>query len=190
MDIRVVTVIGCIVTIFSGCGSDTIEKVKDKVQKESYNKVSNEISESTNLSIEVALNEHNRVRSEVYSDAPMVWDDTVAQTAQEYAQYLAESGKLEHDMGSGYGENLAVTYSTSPYKDAVRMWEEEKQYYHYDTNSCDSGKTCGHYTQVVWKSSTHLGCGAARYEKGKYTGAWVVVCRYDPPGNYIGERPY
>ena len=189
MDKRMIIALLSVATILVGCGGDTIKRVKNAVEGDNSTKVDNNPIDTT-PSIEVALNEHNRVRSQLYSDAPMVWDDTVAQTAQEYAEYLAESGKFEHDAGSGYGENLAVTYSPDPYKDAVRMWEEEKKYYHYDTNSCDSGKTCGHYTQMVWKSSTHLGCGAARYKQGRYTGAWVVVCRYDPPGNIIGYKPY
>ncbi len=35
----------------------------------------------------------------------------------------------------------------------------EAQYYTYSSNSCQSGKVCGHYTQVVWHNSYKLGCG-------------------------------
>lgn len=40
----------------------------------------------------------------------------------------------------------------------------------------------GNFTQVVWKNTTELGVGIA-YEKGKY----VVVCNYNPRGNYKGQ---
>ena len=142
---------------------------------------------------QIAVDEHNKIRNELYQDAPISWDDTVAQTAQDYANYLAKTGKFEHDSSirGEYGENIAMMYSSSnPYKDAIDMWASEKPYYHYDTNSCDSGEVCGHYTQIIWKNSTYLGCGKAKYQTGRYEGYWIVVCRYAPPGNYIGERPY
>ncbi|BBG95244.1 pathogenesis-related protein-1-like protein [Prunus dulcis] len=48
------------------------------------------------------------------------------------------------------------------------------------------GDECGHYTQVVWRNSVHLGCARAKCDNN-----WVfVICSYEPPGNYEGERPY
>ena len=43
----------------------------------------------------------------------------------------------------------------------------------------------GHYTQMVWRETTALGCGEAICNK-----TLIVACNYDPPGNYIGRRPY
>ena len=40
----------------------------------------------------------------------------------------------------------------------------------------------GHFSQVVWAASTQLGVGLAT-NRGKV----VVVCNYDPPGNYRGR---
>ena len=139
---------------------------------------------------QMLLNEHNRLRSELYLDSPMVWDSNLAQASQDYANYLAQTGLFEHSGGMGYGENLALTYSDTPYQDALYLWESEAPYYDYYTNSCASGKVCGHYTQMIWRDSTHLGCGKAIYQTGEYRGAWVIVCRYTPAGNIIGQRPY
>jgi hypothetical protein len=42
-----------------------------------------------------------------------------------------------------------------------------------------------HYTQMIWRDTTALGCGEAICDK-----TLIVACNYDPPGNYIGRRPY
>ena len=41
----------------------------------------------------------------------------------------------------------------------------------------------GHFTQVVWKSSTELGCGISVDSNNRIVG----VCNYNPPGNYMGQ---
>ena len=65
----------------------------------------------------------------------------------------------------------------------VSTWRAEAQDYDYASNTCR--KVCGHYTQVVWASTKQLGCGVARDSKRE-----VWVCNYDPPGNWVGKRPY
>jgi len=42
----------------------------------------------------------------------------------------------------------------------------------------------GHFTQVVWKSSTQVGCAVAGPSK---SGWFYVGCNYTPPGNYQGQ---
>jgi hypothetical protein len=53
---------------------------------------------------------------------------------------------------------------------------------------------CGHYTQIVWKTTTRLGCGVALCDQNSpFMGfpKWEFwVCNYAPPGNYNGQRPY
>lgn len=41
---------------------------------------------------------------------------------------------------------------------AVDLWDAEKKYYDFNTNSCTTNMTCGHYTQNVWAESTSVGC--------------------------------
>lgn len=48
----------------------------------------------------------------------------------------------------------------------------------------------GHYTQMVWKKSTQIGAGSAVVKQGRYKGLVVTVCNYDPPGNFVGEKPF
>jgi len=45
----------------------------------------------------------------------------------------------------------------SPEK-VVDSWGSEKADYDYANNSCTPGKMCGHYTQMVWRATTTVGC--------------------------------
>jgi pathogenesis-related protein 1 len=69
----------------------------------------------------------------------------------------------------------------------VGSWVSEKQYYDHDTNSCADGQVCGHYTQVVWRDSTSIGC--ARVVCDNNAGVFIT-CNYNPPGNVVGQSPY
>lgn len=114
------------------------------------------------------------------------WSSQLASYAQEWANNLARSNRLAHRSNNKYGENLAWAsgQQLSPTQ-VVQMWGNESQDYNYASNSCRSGKVCGHYTQIVWKNSTEVGCGMARSGNQEF---WV--CNYNPPGNYIGQKPY
>ncbi|XP_022149164.1 basic form of pathogenesis-related protein 1-like [Momordica charantia] len=127
---------------------------------------------------------HNRARAGV-GVGPMVWSDTVAAYAQAYAQERSKDCAMVHSTGP-YGENIAAGYYPEfSGADAVKLWVDEKPKYDYASNSCIRGD-CGHYTQVVWRTSVRLGCSRVSCPKLSQ----FVVCNYDPPGNYIGERPY
>ena len=106
---------------------------------------------------------------------------------------------MQHSKPNGrYGENLywagAIKWSDgkrelqriSP-KKVVDDWSSERANYDYKNNSCPTGKMCGHYTQVVWKSTTRVGCGVAVCDDSREQ---VWVCQYQPPGNWVGRKPY
>jgi pathogenesis-related protein 1 len=137
---------------------------------------------------------HNQVRASA-SPAPaeplppLTWSDTVAAAARDHAARCV----FEHS-GNGYGENIYASAGSTPTgATAVDSWASEAADYDYEGNSCDG--TCGHYTQVVWADSTKLGCAFDVCDSGSPFGSdfptWnFIVCDYDPPGNFIGERPY
>jgi len=133
-----------------------------------------------------ALTKHNQIRLGL-SIPPLVWDESLVKSAQSHANYLASRGKFEH-ASSGYGENLYGASYQASYLDAITSWSAEKQNYNYATNRCQG--ICGHYTQIVWRNSQRLGCAKATYRTGRFQGGVVIVCRYDPIGNYRGHRPY
>jgi pathogenesis-related protein 1 len=140
------------------------------------------------------VEEINVVRAAVSTTPPlpdMTWSDTIAGVAQAYANTLAAGGcNLVHSGNKLYGENLAW-FSGSPgtAKETVDLWAGEKACYTYGpvttTNQCTQCSSCGHYTQLVWRSTTEVGCGVATC-----TNSEVWVCNFSPPGNYIGETPY
>ena len=79
-------------------------------------------------------------------------------------------------------------------------WVAEIECYTYgtigQTEQCDPGcvaslnsSGCGHYTQVVWESTSAVGCGYGTCQDDSFN-IEVIVCNYDPPGNYIGQAPY
>ena len=60
-------------------------------------------------------------------------------------------------------------------------YDEEKDY-DYNTGRRKGG-IIGHFTQLVWKTTTKVGVGIA--QKGRET---VVVARYMPAGNFMGRN--
>lgn len=123
----------------------------------------------------VLLNAHNAKRS-LHNAPALSWDASLAAYAANYASNYDCSGTLTHS-GGPYGENLALGYGI---EGAVEGWYNEGTNYNYGS-SCS---VLDHFTQVIWKSTTKLGCAVKSC--GDYWGDYVI-CSYDPPGNYIGQ---
>ncbi|CAJ1961436.1 unnamed protein product [Sphenostylis stenocarpa] len=130
------------------------------------------------------VNAQNVVRSQV-GVGKIVWDDTVAAFAQNYANQRKDCQLIHSGGGGKYGENIAMSTGDMSGTEAVKLWVDEKPYYDYASNTCVGGE-CLHYTQVVWRNSVRLGCAKVRCDNG----GTFITCNYSPPGNYIGERPY
>lgn len=143
---------------------------------------------------------HNCVRRSV---APVAvptlnllrWDATIATFAQNYAnncQYV-------HNASAPYGENLYAGAVSSGFPANVEAaaatgWANEAPNYNYATDTCTGGQ-CGHYTQMVWRTTTAVGCGLRQCTANSpfqppFTNWTLVVCNYSPAGNITGQRPY
>ncbi|ODQ77958.1 hypothetical protein BABINDRAFT_40353, partial [Babjeviella inositovora NRRL Y-12698] len=112
---------------------------------------------------------------------PLVWNDTLAVYANNYATSTYQCNGILKHSGGQYGENLAAGYSTVG---AVEAWYDEIQYYNFSNPGYSSNT--GHFTQLIWKSSAQLGCAYINC-----TGAWgqYIICEYNPHGNVIGWFP-
>lgn len=141
---------------------------------------------SSQAGIDQMVAAHNEWRSR-YAVPPLKWSPELAAKAQSWAIHLAQSRELKHSPNtSKYGENLAsATGQRLTPAGVVNMWGGEVNDYTYSSNRCAAGKMCGHYTQVVWRTTIQVGCGMARIGSSE-----VWVCNYNPPGNYVGQRPY
>ncbi|GLT80401.1 hypothetical protein SLA2020_518420 [Shorea laevis] len=118
---------------------------------------------------------------------PLVWDEKLARYARWYANQRRNDCALRHSNGP-YGENIfwGSGDDWSPAQ-AVAAWVLERKWYNYWSNSCAGGEECGHYTQIVWGSTKRMGCARVTCTGGRGV---FIICNYDPPGNYVGERPY
>lgn len=157
---------------------------------------------STLTAAEVAelVSFHNRARQEV-GTAPVKWSPELAAFAQAWADELARTGTFKHrthepgPWQQKYGENIAFTRGEPPEVVVLKgaeMWYGEKKEYTPGTPIPADFSTfkAGHYTQMVWRDTTEIGAGKATIRTGDLKGAVVLVCNYNPPGNFIGKTPY
>ena len=195
--------------IFSGCSSSDIEDyIKNKIQNDNgivndSGAIDTTVEDNIPVSGQVqdALDVHNSARNAVGITNDLVWDETIAQDAQSYADEMANSGIWGHDsknqggyVNGSYGENLYTSTAKPTLKVASDAWVSEEQYYTYgkigDAATCEQGQMCGHYTQIIWQNTSKMGCAMSKYKTGQYKNWYIVVCKYQTPGNYIGQTPY
>ena len=142
----------------------------------------------------VFVDAHNAIRAAVEKPAaysgpwspvpPVAWSDEVASSAQQWADHLRDSNKCDmKHSDTDYGENLAGGKGLDAVH-AVELWKKEGDRYAWSP-VYEFEIVTGHYTQVVWRKTTHIGCGIASCGSKV-----VVVCRYSPHGNHIGRAPY
>ena len=144
------------------------------------------------------LDAHNAVRRAPQpppssSLRPLTWSEAAASVAQSWAAGC----NYQHNANRGdRGENIAASAPPGRWQlsDVVNAWASEAADYDYATNGCASGKQCGHYTQIVWASTLRVGCAHQICNSGSPFGgnpSWDFwVCDYEPPGNFIGQKPY
>jgi uncharacterized protein YkwD len=126
---------------------------------------------------------HNAVRAGAGTN-PLRWSDQLAARSQDWAGTLLTRKQFFHRPKSAYGENLfEITGAFASPAQVVDAWAAESRNYDYNSNRCRG--VCGHYTQIVWGDTKEVGCAVARG-----AGSEVWVCNYDPPGNWVGKRPY
>ena len=131
---------------------------------------------------------HNRERLAV-GHAPLQWDDRLAADAAAYAPVLASIRRLIHsprESRPGQSENLAMaSHATLTPEQLVGLWSREKLLLRPGmfpaVSSTGRWEDVGHYTQMVWPTTTRVGCAL-------YPGPMdILICRYSPKGNIDGK---
>ncbi|XP_035501924.1 R3H domain containing-like [Scophthalmus maximus] len=143
------------------------------------------------------LDYHNRVRSQVFPPAAnmeyMLWDEGLAKSADSWASLCIWDHGPTQAM-KYMGQNLAITSARhQSVTDLVRSWYDERHQFSYP-NRC-SGSVCSHYTQMVWASTSRVGCAVRKCSNVHVFGsnwreATLLVCNYSIKGNWLGEAPY
>jgi cathepsin B len=126
------------------------------------------------------LDRHNKYRC-MHGVPLLKWSPAIASNAAAWAR--ATGGQMKHSSSSSrkgvgghsyLGENLA---SGATGTRGVDMWYDEIKLTSGGKVSSFSSGT-GHYTQVVWKETTDLGCAV----QGR-----LLVCQYGVGGNMGGQ---
>jgi len=122
---------------------------------------------------------------------PLLWSEELAASARAHAEELARDGRFDHvgptAARPGVGENLwAGSHEAYTYSEMVAAWlSEARDYINAPTpgfSRTGAWKDVGHYSQMVWRSTTHVGCAVAAGRQDD-----VLVCRYAPAGNVMGQ---
>ena len=132
---------------------------------------------------------HNQARRD-FGVAPVGWSDQLAAEAMAHASFMARTGIYGHDQTPGrrkkMGENLwRGQRGVFAYDVMVQVMVDEARLFrpgHFPNNSANGNwSAVAHYTQIVWPTTTEIGCALASSVTTDY-----LVCRYAPTGNKDG----
>jgi hypothetical protein len=136
---------------------------------------------------------HNAARAQAGAQ-PLAWDPALGQAAANYAVQLALTNSFHHSdrrTRPGTGENLWMgTRGVFSYEAMVGRWASERRYFvpgvFPAVSRSGNWEDVGHYTQMVWPTTTRVGCAVATNTTTDF-----LVCRYSPAGNVEGRPvPY
>ncbi len=125
---------------------------------------------------------------------PLAWSEDLAAGARLQAEDLAREGRFDHGGRNaaprGVGENLwAGTRGGFSYGEMVAAWlDESRDYVNVPAprfSRTGTWQDVGHYSQMVWRHTTEMGCALATGSSED-----VLVCRYAPAGNVIGQAAF
>lgn len=118
---------------------------------------------------------------------PLTWDSTIGLFSQNWSNYLLNNNLFKHSGNKLYGENLAWFKGykldiISMIKKAIDSWYNEIIV--YDFNNSAFSQSAGHFTALVWVSSTTFAIG---YSHDSITDTVIVTFNSNPPGNMRNE---
>jgi uncharacterized protein YkwD len=179
---RTFVLLGAVIVLLSVCGIAIGQPKPKSTPKPKATAAGSAAAKCLNNSLTASevtdlLAAHNKARADEKLP-PLVWDCKLAELAQQWAN----KGDFAHREDTHYGENLFVSSNTAEaVGSGVKQWMKEKAYWTNKTGTCTPGKFCTHYTQIMWNTTTHVGCGINRNSPKKWK--TLLVCNYDPAGN-------
>ena len=120
----------------------------------------------------------------------LVWDNTLVAGAAAYARQMAFTGRFKHSnrrARPGTGENLWMgPHGYYPVEAMVGSWVSERRWFRRgvfpNVSRTGDWSDVGHYTQMIWPTTTRVGCAIASTGQTDY-----LVCRYSNAGNIDGR---
>ncbi|KAI3428030.1 hypothetical protein D9Q98_006416 [Chlorella vulgaris] len=133
----------------------------------------------------------NQIRAK-FNAPPVKWNAALASASQQHANKC----RWEHSLDAG--ENIFFTYGYQYPIDGLdacayadKTWASQAASYNFKNPgvSRDGGQT-HHFTQLVWRETSQVGCGVARCPNLANSGtdqpSDFVVCQYLDSGNWLG----
>ncbi|KAK5107662.1 hypothetical protein LTR62_000943 [Meristemomyces frigidus] len=145
----------------------------------------------------VVVAHHNLHRANHSAD-PLQWDDGLAATAAS----IASNCYYAHNVtagGGGYGQNIAAGVEANNISAIITdlFYNGEVGWYAglytQAQPSMANFEHWGHFSQIVWKATTHVGCATQDCSAqglgnvGTDVSPYFTVCNYKDPGNYANE---
>ena len=136
---------------------------------------------------------HNKERAALGLPA-LRWSEDLALGARQWSDHLAQTARFEHSPNPPdeelLGENIWGGDRGAFGPEAmVGLWISEKRNFRYGTfprtSSTGNVADVSHYTQVMWRATTEVGCALSKGASEE-----ILVCRYRNPGNIMGQRVY
>ncbi|MEY2942835.1 MAG: hypothetical protein RLY97_849 [Pseudomonadota bacterium] len=133
---------------------------------------------------------HNDERSRL-GLPPLQWSEELAADARDWSETMARQGSFGHspdELRGNQGENL-FRGSAGDYdvEEMIAGFVEERDDFHAgifpDVARDGDWSHVGHYTQLIWRRTTHVGCAMVRAKGWDW-----LTCRYAPAGNVMGVR--
>jgi hypothetical protein len=96
--------------------------------------------------------------------------------------------------GGGYGQNIGAGYTSTQVPNMIGndMYNKEMPFYPLpyglDNPDTTNFNSWGHFSQIVWKSTTLVGCATQFCPNGLVNAGFTqyfTVCNYYPPGTMI-----
>ncbi|GLI73850.1 hypothetical protein PoHVEF18_002080 [Penicillium ochrochloron] len=150
---------------------------------------------ATNSYQSAVLYNHNIHRSN-HSVSSVEWSADLEASAQT----LAARCVYQHDTsiaGGGYGQNIGYGVEASDVGVMITnlMYNDEIEYfptpYGASAPSMSDFDKWGHFSQIVWKATTHVGCATVTCNSlGNVDSSSALpftVCNYSPVGNVDGQ---
>lgn len=125
---------------------------------------------------------HNQLRAEV-GVPPLTWDPALATKGAAWAQHMEDLNFFDHSTPGKSDGQMNNLYSGTDCLGAVAAFGREKAKLPADRIvRQESYMQYGHYTMIVWRTTTRMGCGRGKTKN--------LACYYEQPGNMIGRAAY